>query len=83
MINPSEQVPVTEKIPTATATDTVKPWQSKTLWASILVATLPLIPGVGPLLSGVVGSNPELAGLIVGGAFGVLRLVTSGKVRLK
>lgn len=62
--------------PVSTTVVTVKPWQSKTLWASLIVALAPMIPGVGPL----VAANPEVAAAFVGLIFGALRLTSEGKV---
>lgn len=47
-----------------------KPWQSKTLWTSLIVAVAPLIPPVQALLV----ANPELAGTIVALVFAGLRV---------
>lgn len=67
----------------AAAQAAVKPWQSKTLWASVIIAVVPLIPGVGPVVSGVFATNPELAAAVVGAVFGVLRLITKKEIGLK
>lgn len=58
------------------------PWKSKTLWAGVLTAALPLIPGIGPVISGYVASNPEAATAIVGLIFAGLRLATNNKIDL-
>ncbi len=52
------------------------PLQSKTLWVSLIVAVAAFFPGVQAL----VASNPEIIGVVVGGIFAVLRLVTKGKI---
>lgn len=60
---------------------TSKPaWQSKTLWASLVVAAVPFIPGVGPAVSAWVAANPELFSAALGGLFAGLRVATSGRV---
>lgn len=59
--------------------EVTKPWWSKTLWASLIVAAAPLIPPLAPVIS----ANPEIAGAIVGAIFAALRLCTNGKVGLK
>lgn len=53
-----------------------KPWQSKTLWISVVVALLPLVPSVSQL----VATNPELVSMCLGALFGVLRLVSKDKI---
>lgn len=56
--------------------ETKKPWQSKTIWAAIVVAVLPLFPSVSQMVS----SNPELVSIVLGGLFSALRLITKDKV---
>lgn len=58
--------------------DTSKPWQSKTLWVSLIVAVAPLFPPVQAVLA----TNPELAGIAVGAVFSVLRLFTKKPVSI-
>jgi len=54
-------------------------WQSKTLWAAILVAAAPMFPPIAQ----VVISNPTLCSALVGTIFGVLRMVTDKAVTIK
>lgn len=62
------------------ALDDVKSvWQSKTVWAAIIMAIAPLIPPVGVF----VAANPALVGVIAGGITAGLRMVTSKQVTLK
>lgn len=49
---------------------------SKTQWAALLVAIAPSIP---PLKAALI-ANPELAGVIVGGVFSVLRWLNGRKL---
>ena len=56
--------------------DPKKPYLSKTIWMALIVAASALIPGAGEFVS----KNIELVGLVVGGIFTVLRLVTKGKI---
>lgn len=62
---------------------TSKPaWQSKTLWASALVAIVPFVPGVGPVASAWIAANPDLFAAGLGALFAALRAATSGKVSI-
>jgi xanthine/uracil permease len=54
-------------------------WKSKTLWASLVVAVAAFFPSVQAL----VASNPEIVGTGLALVFGVLRLVTKGKIDIK
>ncbi len=56
-----------------------KPWQSKTLWLALASAVVPFVPGAKEWVAG----NSELYGVIVGGVFSVLRLVTKGQVSIQ
>lgn len=67
----------------AVACDSRKPWQSKTMWASAIVAVLPLIPGVGPAVSTYLSVNPQVLMPVIGAVFAILRLISDGKVALK
>lgn len=83
-----QQQDVTVQIPPSQQTAAIEspscpPWQSKTLWAAVLTAALPLIPGVGPVISGLVGTNPEIATAIIGAIFGGLRLISHAKIQIK
>jgi hypothetical protein len=55
-----------------------KPWLSKTMWISAIVALAPFIPGVGP----VIAANPEAVGIVVGMVFAGLRLMTAKGVKI-
>lgn len=55
-------------------------WQSKTVWASVIIAVLPLIPGVGPLATAWIAANPELFSAALGGIFAGLRTISKGSV---
>jgi hypothetical protein len=56
-----------------------KPWLSKTLWVSVIVAIAPLIPGVSPIII----ANTEYIGLAVGAVFGLLRLVSKDQIKME
>ncbi len=56
-----------------------KPWESKTIWAAILVAAAPLFPPIAQ----VVILNPTLCSALVGLLFTGLRLVTEKGVQVK
>lgn len=56
-----------------------KPYLSKTLWMAAIVAVSALIPGVGEF----VAKNVEVTGILVGGVFAVLRVMTKGKVSVE
>lgn len=58
-------------------------WQSKTAWLGALTAILPFVPGVGPVVAGWVGTNPEAASAILGFVFTGFRLISNGKVTIK
>ena len=63
---------------------TSKPaWQSKTLWASLIVAALPFVPGLGPVATAWIAANPELYAAALGGLFAGLRAVTDGRVSIR
>lgn len=59
--------------------DTTKPWQSKTLWVSLIVALAPLLPPVQAVLI----ANPTLVTSAVACVFAALRLMSSQKISLK
>ncbi len=52
------------------------PLKSKTIWVSVIVAVAAFFPSVQVAIS----ANPEIVGMVVGGIFAVLRLITKGKV---
>lgn len=80
--------PMTQMIPAATAARPV--WQSKTAWVAVATALVsaiaPMMPGIGPVISGAIAANPELATALGGGAvsliFGAMRLMSHGKVTI-
>jgi len=53
-----------------------QPWQSKTIWVSVVVALLPLFPAVSHLVS----DHPELVSLVLGGLFAALRMISKDKI---
>jgi hypothetical protein len=53
--------------------------KSRTVWAGIIMAVVPLIPP----LQALVIANPELTGVLAGLVVAGLRLVTDSKVTLK
>lgn len=59
--------------------DNKEPWKSKTLWTAAVVAIAPAFPPLGAAIA----ANPELAGVLVGFVFGLLRMVTSSGVKVK
>lgn len=60
--------------------DSNKPWyQSKTFWASIVTAVLPVIPGVAP----VIALYPEAYSALLGAVFGALRITTTAPLTLR
>lgn len=77
----TDPTPVSAPEPQAAPT-AIKPWESKTMWVSALVAILPLVPGVGPAVAGLIGTNPEIATALLGAVFGGLRLISHGKVTI-
>lgn len=57
----------------------IKPvWQSKTLWISLILAIAAFSPSVQTLIQ----AHTEGFGLITGGVFGFLRMITKGKVSI-
>lgn len=63
--------------------DNSKPvWQSKTVWAAALTAVIPLIPGVGPVVSAWIAANPAMFTAALGGIFAGLRAVTKGSITI-
>lgn len=57
--------------------DVKKPWESKTLWVSAIVALAPLYPPIGAL----VAANPEWISMAVGAIFAGLRMITNTGVK--
>lgn len=51
-------------------------WQSKTLWATVLVAAAGFYPPTALIIT----ANPAVATAVVGGVFAVLRIITAGKI---
>ena len=58
--------------------NTKKPWLSKTVWISVIVALAPLFPPV----AAVVATNPEMISFAVGAVFAAIRLISSQKISL-
>jgi len=54
-------------------------YKSKTFWASVVTAVLPVIPPVGAWIT----ANPQLYSLAMGTIFGWLRIKTDVPVVLK
>ena len=60
--------------------DSNKPWyKSKTFWASIVTAVLPVIPGVAP----VIALYPEAYSAVLGAVFGALRITTKEPIVIR
>lgn len=55
-----------------------KPWKSKTILTGIILALLPLIPGVDSWVK----AQPELFAQIIAGVFIALRLLSKGKIEI-
>lgn len=53
-----------------------KPWQSKTLWVSLIMSVAAFFPPVQVW----VGSHSEAFSLGMGGIFAALRLISGGKI---
>ena len=51
--------------------ETSKPWASKTLWVGVIVAIAPFFPPAQAMMI----ANPEIAGIVVGGVFSILRML--------
>ena len=60
--------------------DTKKPWQSKTVWVSVISALAPL---ACPPLAVWIQANPEVFSIAMGAVFTGLRLVTNVDIGLK
>jgi hypothetical protein len=58
--------------------DNKRPWASKTLWTSLIVAAAPLYPPIGQF----VAENPDAAGAIVAIIFATLRVLSSQGVKI-
>ena len=56
-----------------------KPWESKTLWISLIMALAPLCPPV----QAVIVANPELVAIAVSAVFAGLRLMSSKPIGVK
>lgn len=59
--------------------DSKSPWQSKTIWANLIMGALPLIPGVGALVS----AHPEAAAAAMGLLNAILRGFTTQPISTK
>ena len=68
---------------TLPADDTKKPWESVTMWAGVLTAIVPFIPGVGPAIQAFMGANPQIVSAVVGAGIVGLRAITQKKIVLK
>lgn len=56
-----------------------KPWQSKTMWTSLIVGAAGFCPPVAALIA----ANPAVASMAIGGVFAILRKVSNGKIVIK
>lgn len=66
-----------------TTTAEAKPfWQSKTLCLSVVAAVTPLVTQAFPEAGAFLRDNADLACAAVGALFGVLRLITKGRITL-
>lgn len=68
--------PITPKVDVPVAQETSKPWHSKTLWCSVIVAFAPFFPPA----QAVIVANPEIASVVVGSIFGLLRFLSGTTV---
>jgi len=59
--------------------ENVKPWQSKTMWMSAIVAGA----GFCPPLAALMAANPAVTSMAIGGIFSLLRVVSKGKIAIK
>jgi len=59
--------------------DSKPSWTSKTLWASAIVALVPLF---SPTVAAYISANPAMVTAILGLVFGALRIVTKGAVTI-
>lgn len=55
-----------------------KPWESKTTWMALVVAVAAFVPPVQAFVT----ENMEMVGVILGGVFTLLRLVTKSKISI-
>lgn len=56
-----------------------KPWQSKTLWMSLIVAVAAFVPGVDAFVK----ANLEMVAIMLGVIFSALRLISGGKITIE
>lgn len=59
--------------------DPKRPWESKTMWVSLIVAMAPFFPPAQAVMI----ANPEAASAIVGAIFAALRLLSTDKVKVR
>lgn len=53
-----------------------KPWQSKTIWASLIVAIAAFFPPISAWIS----QNPEMFATVLTALFVAIRFITNGKI---
>jgi len=56
-----------------------KPWQSKTNWVALAVATAAFFPSVQTIIA----QNPETFAIGISAVFGVLRVISKDKIVIK
>ena len=59
--------------------DSKKPWMSKTVWISVIVAASAFVPAVHALIQ----ANLEIFSSLVGAIFMLLRFITKDKISIK
>lgn len=58
--------------------ETKKPWLSKQVWLSVIVAGASFIPGAKEWLA----NNMEVVGSVLGGIILLLRVISNGKISI-
>lgn len=55
-----------------------KPWESKTVWMSLIAAAIPFIPGGQEYVS----AHPMIVMEALGVVFGLLRMISKGSISI-
>lgn len=63
--------------------DSKKPWQSKTVWVALVSGILGVVGAFVPSIQGYLGEGGSNVLMVMSLVFGVLRVVTQGKISIE